>query len=234
MKAIRTLTMIIPLALATSVPAAEVCAENPIAIPDDLAGGVTIMLTADLPGELVEGLEVDLDLLHPWVGDLVVTLESPGGTLATLLDRPGIPSEGFPGPFGCGGANILASFADGASQAAESMCSTTGDPVISGQVGPGTPLGVFGGEIASGVWKLTVSDRSVYDTGVLNSVCLRITGAPACSADLTRDGQLDVFDVFAYLDLYVAQDPIADFTGDGAWDVFDVFAFLDAFNAGCP
>lgn len=26
----------------------------------------------------------------------------------------------------------------------------------------------------------------------------------------------------------------ADFTGDGSLDIFDVFAFLDAFNAGCP
>jgi len=25
-----------------------------------------------------------------------------------------------------------------------------------------------------------------------------------------------------------------DFTGDGSLDIFDVFAFLDAFIAGCP
>jgi hypothetical protein len=60
------------------------------------------------------------------------------------------------------------------------------------------------------------------------------TGAfNACSADLNGDGALDVFDVFAYLDLFNESDLGADFTGDGSLDVFDVFAFLDAFNAGC-
>ncbi|MCA9303631.1 MAG: hypothetical protein KC996_05885 [Phycisphaerales bacterium] len=56
----------------------------------------------------------------------------------------------------------------------------------------------------------------------------------ACAADLTGDGELDIFDVFAYLDLYSASDPAADLTGDGTLDIFDVFAFLDMFNAGCP
>jgi hypothetical protein len=48
------------------------------------------------------------------------------------------------------------------------------------------------------------------------------------------DDALDVFDVFAYLDLFNASDPGADITGDGSLDIFDVFAFLDLFNAGCP
>jgi len=55
-----------------------------------------------------------------------------------------------------------------------------------------------------------------------------------CEADLTGDGTLDVFDVFAFLDLFNAGDLAADLTGDGSLDVFDVFAFLDLFNAGCP
>jgi len=59
-------------------------------------------------------------------------------------------------------------------------------------------------------------------------------GAPACPADFTGDGFYDVFDVFAFLDLFNAGDLAADFTGDNLLDVFDVFAFLDAFNAGCP
>jgi len=55
------------------------------------------------------------------------------------------------------------------------------------------------------------------------------------SADLAEPtGTLDIFDVFAYLDLFSAADPIADFTGDGSHDIFDVFAFLDVFAAGCP
>jgi len=54
-------------------------------------------------------------------------------------------------------------------------------------------------------------------------------------ADFTEPfGVLDIFDVFAYLDLFNAGDAGADFTGDGSLDIFDVFAFLDVFNAGCP
>lgn len=55
-----------------------------------------------------------------------------------------------------------------------------------------------------------------------------------CLADLTGDGQLNFFDVSAFLSAYNAMDPVADFTGDGAFNFFDVSAFLSAFNAGCP
>ena len=89
------------------------------------------------------------------------------------------------------------------------------------------------GGLADGVWLLTLSDRSAYDAGTLNSVCLQITTMPACSVDFTGDGELDIFDVFAFLDAFNAMDPGADFTGDTLYDIFDVFAFLDAFNAGC-
>lgn len=55
-----------------------------------------------------------------------------------------------------------------------------------------------------------------------------------CPADLTGDGNLDFFDVSAFLGAYSAMDPAADFDGNGAFDFFDVSAFLGAFSAGCP
>lgn len=55
-----------------------------------------------------------------------------------------------------------------------------------------------------------------------------------CQADLTGDGTLDVFDVFAFLDLFNAGDLAADMNNDSVLDVFDVFAYLDLFNTGCP
>jgi len=55
-----------------------------------------------------------------------------------------------------------------------------------------------------------------------------------CGADITGDGVLDVFDVFAFLDLFNAGDLAADLTGDSTLDIFDVFAYLDLFSAGCP
>ncbi len=55
-----------------------------------------------------------------------------------------------------------------------------------------------------------------------------------CAADLNLDGDLDFFDVSAFLGYYAESEPIADFNGDGAFDFFDLSAFLGAFAAGCP
>ncbi len=68
---------------------------------------------------------------------------------------------------------------------------------------------------------------------------LAITGAVSedagtCGADINGDGDLNFFDVSAFLMAYNAQDPIADFNEDGMFNFFDVSAFLTAFNAGCP
>ncbi len=57
---------------------------------------------------------------------------------------------------------------------------------------------------------------------------------PTCPADLTGDGNLDFFDISAFLNAYNAMDPIADFDNNGVFNFFDVSGFLNAFNAGCP
>lgn len=82
-------------------------------------------------------------------------------------------------------------------------------------------------------WVRNPSIRDAYLTDT-RSYSVSVSGC-ASPADLTGDGQLDVFDVFAYLDAFNAGDlGLADLTGDGVLDIFDVFAFLDLFNAGCP
>jgi hypothetical protein len=55
-----------------------------------------------------------------------------------------------------------------------------------------------------------------------------------CLADFNNDGELDFFDVQAYLAAFSAHDPAADLTGDGTFDFFDVQQFLNAFSNGCP
>ena len=55
-----------------------------------------------------------------------------------------------------------------------------------------------------------------------------------CPADLTGDGALNFFDVSAFLNAFMGNDPIADFTGDGLFNFFDVSAFLNVFSSGCP
>jgi hypothetical protein len=52
------------------------------------------------------------------------------------------------------------------------------------------------------------------------------------AADINNDGELDFFDVSAFLSAYNAQDSSADFNNDGMFNFFDVSAFLTAFNEG--
>ena len=61
-----------------------------------------------------------------------------------------------------------------------------------------------------------------------------LQNTPPCTPDLTGDGELNFFDISAFLNAFNAMDPIADFTGDGLFNFFDVSAFLNAFSAGCP
>jgi len=59
-------------------------------------------------------------------------------------------------------------------------------------------------------------------------------GASSCPADLNGDGNLDFFDISAFLNAFAAMNPVADFNDDGLFNFFDVSAFLTAFTAGCP
>lgn len=52
-------------------------------------------------------------------------------------------------------------------------------------------------------------------------------------ADINNDNMIDVFDVFGFLDLWIAQDPDADLYGDGVWDIFDVGIYLHHYNEAC-
>jgi hypothetical protein len=96
-------------------------------------------------------------------------------------------------------------------------------------------------EISSHLYTINPLNGAANDLGVVqadgtwDAVTLVIDeGTASCAADLTGDGDLNFFDVSAFLNAYNAMDPIADFTNDGAFNFFDVSAFLNAYNLGCP
>ncbi len=60
------------------------------------------------------------------------------------------------------------------------------------------------------------------------------SASSVCAPDFEEDGVLDIFDVFAFVDAFNAEDQAADFVDDDIFDIFDVFGFVEAFNAGCP
>jgi FG-GAP-like repeat len=60
------------------------------------------------------------------------------------------------------------------------------------------------------------------------------TGESACLADFVVDGELNFFDVSAFLQAFSNQQPSADLNSDSVWNFFDVQLFLELFAAGCP
>lgn len=59
--------------------------------------------------------------------------------------------------------------------------------------------------------------------------------AANCPADFNADGQLNFFDLSAYLNAFTSESPDADLAAPfGAWNFFDVSAYLALFNQGCP
>ena len=49
---------------------------------------VATMTVADIPFDL-DQVVVNVDMVHGYIGDLIVSLESPSGTVSTLMNRPG-------------------------------------------------------------------------------------------------------------------------------------------------
>ena len=75
-----------------------------------------------------------------------------------------------------------------------------------------------------------------YGWGFINAgAAVQAAAGADCPADLNNDGQLNFFDISAYLDLYNDQDPAADIAEPfGVLNFFDLAAYLDLYNAGCP
>ena len=121
-----------------------------LAIPDGTDTALTRSFTIDNAMH-VEHVELGVDLRHTRLGDLIVEITSPHGTVSRVLDRPTVNAEQ---PFGLSGTDsgmpthLLWDFA-----------STQ-----------------FWGEEAVGQWTVTVRDVRAEQTGTLNSLSLRVYG----------------------------------------------------------
>ncbi len=137
---------------------------NPgVSIPDGSYSGVTstINITENVS---ITDLNVNVNISHGWVGDLIVSIKSPAGTTAVIIDRPGRTNSGY----GCSGSDIVATLDDEAATSVENECSST-TPTINGTFIPNNPLSVFDGENTMGIWEIKVSDVEYSFSGTLNS-----------------------------------------------------------------
>ena len=117
----------------------------------------------------VSGADVDVQISHTRVGDVIVTLAH-GGTVLVLIDRPGVPSLG---PCGCTGDNIDVNLTDTGASSVEDACSP-GVPSIGGTLAPSPDaLSAFDGADGNGDWTLTVSDATPESAdGTFESWCI--------------------------------------------------------------
>ena len=92
-------------------------------------------------------------------------------------------------------------------------------------------------DLEAGEQVLRFVNLGIADTEYnLNSFTFTSNAPTPCSdADLAEPfGELNFFDVSAFLSAYNAQDSAADINNDGAFNFFDVSGFLSLYNAGCP
>jgi subtilisin-like proprotein convertase family protein len=152
-----------------------------VAIPDKTSAGVNIpLVVSGFTGRISDlnfkfggtacsttagSTTVGLD--HTWVGDLVMTLTSPQGTVVTLMNQPG-------GDFN-EGHNFCNTLLDDESAGISIQSVTTAQAPYVGSFKPNTPLSAFDGENPNGTWTLNVSDRAELDTGSVRAFSLIIT-----------------------------------------------------------
>jgi subtilisin-like proprotein convertase family protein/subtilisin family serine protease len=78
-------------------------------IPDNAPGGIEDRLTVQGEGA-VQALSVTVEIVHPWIGDLVLELASPDGTRVTLHERAGAGGRDIRATYTAANRPALAAF----------------------------------------------------------------------------------------------------------------------------
>ncbi|MGI9545613.1 MAG: reprolysin-like metallopeptidase [Flavobacteriaceae bacterium] len=153
-------------------------ADLPLAISDSGTPTITstILVVDDLP---IADVNLAIDITHTWLADMVITLQSPEGTVVTLTSNS------------CGDLqDIDATFDD---EGIDLVCGTM--PGISGTVKPLGKLASFKGESAAGEWILIVDDQFDADGGSLNTFSLELCVEGSFKPDTDGDGVFDEDDL---------------------------------------
>ncbi|MCP5468137.1 MAG: DUF4215 domain-containing protein [Deltaproteobacteria bacterium] len=141
----------------------------------------------------VYGVELQVGIVHSWVGDITIKVVSPSGTVFTALSRPGLGEAADDGDGCCGdSSNLVASspltFLDGGAEDAETLGSAVGgDQVVCQDDGlceyfpnkgaadsADTFADAFSFEVSIGTWQVCVGDSGPSDTGSLESAALNL------------------------------------------------------------
>lgn len=170
-----------------------------IEIPDDayqgFQAGEACINTFINANKSALAVRLFIGIEHSAVGDLTIRLVSPSNTNGALLNRPGYAEAADDGANGFGNSanlSLLApiAFVGGANQSAEQMgAGLGGDGIVctddeiceftpSPGAAPGTDLGDFIGDPATGTWRICIGDSNPGNTGVFDSFRLEIDVEP--------------------------------------------------------
>jgi subtilisin-like proprotein convertase family protein len=161
-----------------------------VPIPDNNAAGATATLSVSGLTGTISDLNFRFDgssctnaagattvgLDHTYVGDLTITLQSPTGTVVTLISRP------TGGAGSASGNNFCSTVLDDSASTSIQTIGTTGDP-YSGTWAPFSPLSAFNGLNPNGNWLLKAVDSVATDTGSIRAFSLVFTTSTPATCD---------------------------------------------------
>jgi len=145
--------------------------------------------------DAIYGLSLQIGIDHPYVGDLVIKVESPQGSVTTVLNRPGLAEDADDGASGSGDSSNLEatspiSFFDAAPIDAELMGDTINQNGVvcadddecefmpsAGAAIAGTFIDLLGQD-SSGPWLVCVGDAEPGDSGSIDFVELTLQQVP--------------------------------------------------------
>jgi len=145
----------------------------------------------------VEHVELGIDLRHTRLGDLVIELTSPSGTVSTLMDRPTVNAEQ---PFGLSGT----------------------DSGVPTHLLWDLSSVQFWGEQSAGDWKVSIADVRAEEAGTLSSLSLRVYG----SAETGNDTYVFTEEGFQSASTAILQDESGTDTINAAPMLHDLFIDL--------
>lgn len=143
---------------------------------------VTKTVTVPKASQPIYGMTVTVDMRHTHLGDLDVTLISPGNVRVKLLSRDG----------GMGQHLINTTFADYADTSIP-----TGQYGNTGYYLPNQSLNAFNGLAVDGVWTLEITDYAYGDVGYLNSFSLNMTSTAEANVFTNSSGNYQFNNVAA-------------------------------------
>lgn len=147
--------------------------DTPLSIPDNSSSGINSVLTVT-NNQSITNLNVTVNITHPYIQDLTLSLTSPNGVIVLLSISNGGSSDNY----------TNTTFNDDATTSI-----SDGFAPFTGEFIPQIPLSNFNNSNSLGDWTLNVADNGEADTGSITSWSLEICGvAPEILDDDDYDG----------------------------------------------